>query len=101
MVEPGIDERITEIDGKIEKISDECDQAFEKWKVQMISSEEMSPQNKRFGNQLFVLKKERQMLLIEKNAPTRSNTEDVDHFKDRQELIIDKGSTETMCQCFY
>ncbi len=55
LVEQRINERITEIDEKIEMISDECDQAFEKWKLQMISSEEMSQLNETFGNWLSVL----------------------------------------------
>jgi hypothetical protein len=40
------------------------------------------------------------MLLMEnlKNAPMRSSTEDVDGFEDRQEIIIDKGSTKTLYQ---
>jgi hypothetical protein len=35
-----------------------------------------------------------------KNAHTRSNTQDVDSFLDRQDIIIDKGPTETMRQNF-
>jgi hypothetical protein len=56
--EQRIDGRITEIDEKIEMISNESDRAFEKWKLPMIYLEEMRQLDKMFGNQLSVLEKE-------------------------------------------
>jgi hypothetical protein len=67
----------------------------------MISSAEMRQLNEMFGNQLSVLEKERKMLPNNTHGKIsmRSSTEVADSFEDRQEFTIDKGSTETMCQC--
>jgi hypothetical protein len=93
-----INERITEIDEKIEMISVEWDQAFEKWTLQMISSEELRQLDEMFRNQLSVLEKERKVLSTEKNSLKRSSTEDADSFEDWQEPAINIESDDEMHQ---
>ena len=93
-----INERITEIDEKIEMISVEWDQAFEKWTLQMISSEELRQLDEMFRNQLSVLEKERKVLSTEKNSLKRSSTEDADGFEDWQEPAINIESDDEMHQ---
>jgi len=83
-----INERITEIDEKIELISVEWDQAFEKWTLQMIASEELRQLDEMFRNQQSVPEKERKVVSTEKNYLNRSSTEDADSFEDRQEPKI-------------
>ncbi len=55
-------------------ISFEWDQALEKLKLQTISSEDLRHLEKIFRNQLYVLKKERKILSMEKNSLKRSST---------------------------